>query len=342
MSVEILDPVAAGPAQGEGDRPTQPAKKKKRDVHGWVVLDKPVGMTSTHAVAVIKHLFAAKRAGHAGTLDPLASGSLPIALGEATKTVPFVVDSRKTYVFTVRWGEERDTDDAEGRVIERSDIRPDAAAIRAALPGFTGTIEQVPPRYSAIKIAGERAYDLAREGEIVEIAPRPVTIHRLELIEVPDPDHAVLAAECGKGTYVRALARDLGRLLGTFGYVAALRRSRVGPFGERDMISLERLETLCHRAAAGEGNFADTLLPIETALDDIPALAVSPADAARLHRGQAVLLRGRDAAVFRGLVQVAASGQLVALAEVDRGEIIPKRVFNLTGIAGRAGRQEGI
>ena len=306
------------------------------------MLDKPVGMTSTHAVAVIKHLFAAKRAGHAGTLDPLASGSLPIALGEATKTVPFVVDSRKTYVFTIRWGEERDTDDAEGRVVERSDVRPDAAAIRAALPGFTGTIEQVPPRYSAIKIAGERAYDLAREGEVVEIAPRAVTIHRLELLETPDPDHAVLAAECGKGTYVRALARDLGRILGTFGYVAALRRSRVGPFGERDMISLERLETLCHRAAAGEGNFADALLPLETALDDIPALAVSPADAARLHRGQAVLLRGRDAAVFRGLVQVAASGQLVALAEVDRGEIIPKRVFNLTGIAGRAARQEGI
>jgi tRNA pseudouridine55 synthase len=342
MPVEILDPVAAGLAQGDGDRPTQPAKKKKRDVHGWVVLDKPVGMTSTHAVAVIKHLFSAKRAGHAGTLDPLASGSLPIALGEATKTLPFVVDSRKTYVFTIRWGEERDTDDAEGRVVERSDVRPDAAAITAALPAFTGTIEQVPPRYSAIKIAGERAYDLAREGETVEIAPRAVTIHRLELLEMPDPDHAVLAAECGKGTYVRALARDLGRILGTFGYVAALRRSRVGPFGERDMISLERLETLCHRAAAGEGNFADTLLPIETALDDIPALAVSPADAARLHRGQAVLLRGRDAAVFRGLVQVAASGQLVALAEVDRGEIIPKRVFNLTGITGRAGRQEGI
>jgi len=342
MSVETLDPLAASPAQGEGERPAQPPKKKKRDVHGWVVLDKPVGMTSTHAVAVIKHLFAAKRAGHAGTLDPLASGSLPIALGEATKTVPFVVDSRKTYVFTVRWGEERDTDDAEGRVVERSDVRPDAAAIRAALLGFTGTIEQVPPRYSAIKIAGERAYDLAREGEIVEIAPRAVTIHRLKLLETPDPDHAVLAAECGKGTYVRALARDLGRMLGTFGYVAALRRSRVGPFGERDMISLERLETLCHRAAAGEGNFADTLLPIETALDDIPALAVSPADAARLHRGQAVLLRGRDAAVFRGLVQVAASGQLVALAEVDRGEIVPKRVFNLTGITGRAAKQEGI
>ena len=161
-------------------------------MHGWVVLDKPIGMTSTHAVAVIKRLFSAKRAGHAGTLDPLASGSLPIALGEATKTVPFVVDSRKIYVFTVRWGEERDTDDAEGRVINSSELRPDAAAIREQLPRFTGTIYQIPPRYSAIKIAGERAYDLARDGETVELAPRAVEIHRLELVEMPDPDHAVL------------------------------------------------------------------------------------------------------------------------------------------------------
>ena len=158
---------------------------------------------------------------------------------------------------------------------------------------------------------------------------------------MPDPDHAVLAAECGKGTYVRALARDLGRALGALGHVSALRRSRVGPFGESDMISLERLEALCHRAAAGEGHLADTLLPIETALDDIPALAVSPADAARLQRGQAVLLRGRDASVFRGMVQVASSGQLVAIAEVERGEIVPKRVFNLTGVAGRAADKEG-
>src|SRR5271157_882671 len=164
-------------------------KRQKRDVHGWVVLDKPVGMTSTHAVAVIKRLFAARRAGHAGTLDPLASGCLPIALGEATKTVPFVIDSRKTYVFTVRWGEERDTDDAEGRV---------AAAIRALLPRFTGTIEQVPPRFSAVKIEGERAYDLARDGQTVEIAPRAVTIHRLDLVDISDPDHAVFATECGK------------------------------------------------------------------------------------------------------------------------------------------------
>jgi tRNA pseudouridine55 synthase len=316
-------------------------KRQKRDVHGWVVLDKPVGMTSTHAVAVIKRLFAAKRAGHAGTLDPLASGCLPIALGEATKTVPFVVDGRKTYIFTVHWGQERDTDDAEGRVVQTSASRPDRAAIEALLPRFVGTIEQVPPRFSAIKIDGERAYDLAREGETVEIAARPVTIHRLELLDMPDPDHAVLAAECGKGTYVRALARDLGRALGGFGHVSALRRSRVNPFTENDMISLERLESLCHRAAAGEGNLADMLLPVETALDDIPALAVSPADAARLHKGQTVLLRGRDAAVIRGTVQVASSGALVAIAEIDRGEIVPKRVFNLNGVTGRADRQKG-
>jgi tRNA pseudouridine55 synthase len=298
-------------------------------------------MTSTHAVAVIKRLFTAKRAGHAGTLDPLASGCLPVALGEATKTVPFVVDSRKTYVFTVRWGEERDTDDAEGRVVQSSESRPEADAIKVLLPRFIGTIDQVPPRFSAVKIDGERAYDLAREGEAVEIAPRAVTIYRLDLVEMPDRDHAVLTAECGKGTYVRSLARDLGRSLGALGHVCALRRSRVGPFHESDMISLEQLEPLCHRAAAGEGNLADMLLPIETALDDIPALAVSPADAARLRRGQAILLRGRDAAVVRGTVQVASSGELVAIAEADRGEIVPKRVFNLTGVTGRAGRRKG-
>jgi tRNA pseudouridine55 synthase len=316
-------------------------KREKRDVHGWLVLDKPVGMTSTHAVSVVRRLFTARRAGHAGTLDPLASGCLPIALGEATKTVPFVMDGRKTYRFTVRWGEERDTDDAEGRPVASSPARPSADDIRALLPQFCGTIAQVPPRFSAIKIDGERAYDLARDGEVVELAPRPVEIHHLALIETPDPDHAVLAAECGKGTYVRALARDLGRLLGCFGHVSALRRAIVGPFGEPHMISLERLESLCHRAAAGEGNLADLLLPVETALDDIPALAVSRADAARLQRGQAVLMRGRDAPVLRGQVSVTAAGRLVALAEVDRGEIVPKRVFNLAGLVGSAGRQEG-
>jgi tRNA pseudouridine55 synthase len=332
-----------GPVGGreQAVREAKRNKQTKRDVHGWVVLDKPIGMTSTHAVAVIKRLFTARRAGHAGTLDPLASGCLPIALGEATKTVPFVVDGRKAYLFTVRWGEERDTDDAEGRVVKVNQSRPDRAAIQALLSLFVGTIEQTPPRFSAVKIDGERAYDLARDGETIEISPRAVTVHRLELVEIPDPDHAVLAAECGKGTYVRALARDLGRALGALGHVCALHRGRVGPFSEDDMISLERLESLCHRAAAGEGNLADMLLPIETALDDIPALAVSPADAARLQRGQAVLLRGRDAAVIRGTVQVASSGQLVAIAEVDRGEIVPKRVFNLTGVTGRAGRRKG-
>jgi tRNA pseudouridine55 synthase len=337
----MSDPAAILPRPpAQTGKPSQ-RRREKNDVHGWVALDKPVGMTSTHAVSVVKHLFKAKRAGHAGTLDPLASGLLPVALGEATKTVPFVMDGRKRYRFTIRWGEERDTDDAEGRAVSNSPARPAAADIEALLSQFTGTISQVPPRFSAVKIEGERAYDLARDGQVVELEARPVEIHKLELVELPDPDHAVLAAECGKGTYVRALARDMGRLLGCFGHVVALRRTLVGPFTEAHMISLERLDPLCHRAAAGEGNLAELLLPVETALDDIPALAVSKADAARLQQGQAVLLRGRDAPVFRGPVSVTASGRLVALAELDHGEIIPKRVFNLAGLIGSAGLQEG-
>ena len=333
-------PLPNPPPQGGREKKEQ-FKRDKRDVHGWIVLDKPVGMTSTHAVSIVKRLFSAKRAGHAGTLDPLASGCLPIALGEATKTVPFVMDGRKAYTFTVRWGEERDTDDAEGRVAASSDQRPTPDAIRALLPEFTGTIGQVPPRFSAIKIDGERAYDLARDGEHVELAERPVVIHRLELAGIPGPDHAVLTAECGKGTYVRAIARDMGRKLGCFGHVCALRRVSVGPFAENTMILLAQLEALCQKAAAGEGSLADALRPVETALDDIPALAISRADAARLQRGQAVLLRGRDAPIFRGTVYVTASGQLIALAEVDRGEIVPKRVFNLTGLTGSAGVMKG-
>src|SRR5246127_2943705 len=258
------------PAEASGQR-----RRPKVDIHGWIVLDKPVGMTSTHAVSAVRRLTSARRAGHAGTLDPLASGCLPIALGEATKTVPFVMEGRKRYCFTVRWGEERDTDDAEGRVTETSAARPGEADIRAALPRFTGTISQVPPRFSAIKVEGERAYDLARDGEVVELEARPVEIGRLELNELPDADHAVFEAECGKGTYVRALARDLGRLLGTFGHVCALRRTSVGPFGPNDMIPLENLESLWHRAPPGEASLADALKPVETALADIPALAVS-------------------------------------------------------------------
>ncbi len=336
--IEKPDTAPAGKNRARGG---EQRKKDKRDVHGWVVLDKPVGMTSTHAVAVVKRLFSAKRAGHAGTLDPLASGCLPIALGEATKTVPFIMDSRKRYRFTIRWGEERDTDDAEGRVVETSSARPQPDAVRAVLPQFTGSIEQVPPRFSAIKVEGERAYDLARDGQAVTLQSRTVDIGALELVESPDLDHSVLETECGKGTYVRALARDIGRLLGCFGHVSALRRTAVGPFDEAAMIPLEQLAALCDRAAAGEGNLADALLPVETALDDIPALAISRADAARLQRGQTVLLRGRDAPILRGTVYVTASGDLVALADVDRGEIVPKRVFNLAGLHGTSALAKG-
>jgi tRNA pseudouridine55 synthase len=329
------------PRVGKPPRPNNQPRRDRRDIHGWIVLDKPIGMTSTQAVAVVKRLFQAKRAGHAGTLDPLASGGLPIALGEATKTVPFVMDGRKRYRFTVRWGEERDTDDTEGQVVKTSDVRPSPEAIRSLLPQFTGLIEQTPPRYSAIKVQGERAYDLARDGEIVELAPRPVEIHKLTLLEQQDSD-SLFEAECGKGTYVRALARDMGRILGCFGHICALRRTLVGPFGENDMIPLEQLEALCNRAASGEGSLADALLPVETALDDIPALAVTRADAARLHRGQAVLLRGRDAPNCSGTVYVTVAGRLLALAEIGNGELIPKRVFNLTGLTASSGRNERV
>jgi tRNA pseudouridine55 synthase len=315
------------PAGEAGPRP----RRIKRDINGWCVLDKPVGMTSTHAVAVVKRLFSARRAGHAGTLDPLASGLLPIALGEATKTVPFVMEGRKVYRFTVRWGEERDTDDGEGRVTATSDKRPGADAIRALLPRFTGTIEQVPPRFSAIKVEGERAYDLAREGEAVELAPRPVEIHRLELIETPDPDHAVFAAECGKGTYVRALARDMGRVLGSFGHVSALRRTGVGPFEEADTVTLAALEAAAPPEGGDLAPLAALLAPVAAGLQAIPSLNVSRADAARLARGQAVLLRGRDAPIMQGFVAVSTGGDLIALAEVAQGELRPRRIFNLGG-----------
>jgi tRNA pseudouridine55 synthase len=305
----------------------QPRKREKRDVHGWVVLDKPVGMSSTHAVSVVKRLFQAKRAGHAGTLDPLASGVLPIALGEATKTVSFVMEGRKVYCFTVRWGEERDTDDAEGRITAVSAERPSADAISTALPRFVGQITQVPPQFSAIKIDGERAYDLARDGETVEIAARPVEIHRLELIETADQDHAKFMAECGKGTYVRALARDLGRLLGCRGHVAALRRTAVGPFGEDAGVSLDAMQRLPPDETAAAERAA--LLPVEAGLAALPALRVSSADAGRLARGQAVLLRGRDAPVMAGWVAVSSQGALIALAEVEKGELRPRRIFNL-------------
>ena len=265
-------------------------------------------------------MFKANRAGHAGTLDPLASGVLPIALGEATKTVPFVMEGRKTYLFTVCWGEERDTDDAEGRVTARSTARPTGETIHALLPRFTGQIDQVPPRFSAVKIDGERAYDLARDGEIVNLDPRSIEIHRLDWVASPNADTAILSAECGKGTYVRALARDMGRALGCYGHVAALRRTAVGPFTEGNATSLDALRSAHPETEApASGNPSSSLLPVAAGLASVPGVRVSSADAGRLARGQPVLLRGRDAPVMRGWVRVCSEGALVALAEARAG-----------------------
>ena len=303
-------------------------RRKGQSINGWLILDKPQGMTSTRAVGRVRHLYDAAKAGHAGTLDPLATGILPLALGEATKTVPFVVEGSKAYRFTVRFGAETNTDDAEGKVMETSDRRPTTAEIEAALPGFTGEISQVPPRFSAIKVEGARAYDLARDEEEFELAPRTVTIERLDLVDHPDEDHCVLAAECGKGTYVRALARDLGRVLGCFGHVEVLRRTRVGIFTEADTVTLAEVE---EAAAQGQEALLSLLRPVETALQDIPALSLSASDAARLRQGQAVLLRGRDAPILTGTVYAVSRGALVALGEVSRGELRPRRIFNLPG-----------
>ena len=301
-------------------------RQKGTPVHGWLILDKPEGMTSTRAVGRVKRLYDAAKAGHAGTLDPLATGILPIAFGEATKTVPFVFEGAKAYRFTVRFGAETDTDDAEGKVMETSDRRPTRAEIEAALPQFRGEIVQVPPRYSALKVEGARAYDLARDEEAFELAPRTVTVDRLDLADHPDADHCVLEAQCGKGTYVRALARDLGRALGCLAHVSALRRTRVGSFTEADAVTLDAVE-----AAAAEGHDAllALLRPVETALQDLPALSLSSSDAARLRQGQAVLLRGRDAPIVSGPVYAVSRGALIALGEVEQGEFRPRRVFNL-------------
>jgi tRNA pseudouridine55 synthase len=299
-------------------------RRKGLLINGWLVLDKPQGMTSTKAVSRVKRLYEAAKAGHAGTLDPLATGVLPIALGEATKTVPFVMEGTKDYRFTVRFGAETDTDDAEGKVVAESAGRPDPAEIEAVLPRFTGEISQVPPRFSALKVDGARAYELAREEEEFDLAPRMAFIAKLILVDQPDEDRCVLEASCGKGTYVRALARDLGRALGTLAHVEALRRTRVGQFGEDRAISLETLE----RTGTGE-TLLELLLPIETALCDLPSLALSTSDAARLRQGQAVLLRGRDAPIFDGPIYATSRGRLVALGELTRGELRPRRIFNL-------------
>ncbi len=305
-------------------------KRRGRPVHGWIVLDKPEGMTSTAAVGAVKRRLDAAKAGHGGTLDPFATGILPIALGEATKTVSWAMDGMKRYRFTVRWGIATDTEDRDGAVTAESDIRPDRAAVEAILDRFIGEIEQVPPAYSAIKFGGKRAYDLAREGKAPEMPPRMVTIEALRLLELPDENHAIFEAVCGKGTYIRALARDIALALGTAGHLVALRRTQVGPFDEECAISLDELGENMHVAAACE-----YLLPVETALDDIPALAVTEIEAGRLRNGQAVsLLRKADldriADLESGDTALAmADGKPVALVRYTAGEIKPVRVLNL-------------
>ena len=306
-------------------------RRKGLPINGWVIVDKPSDITSTAVVGVVRRLFNAQKAGHAGTLDPIATGILPVALGEATKTVPYIVAAEKSYRFTMRLGEARDTDDREGEVTAMSDKRPSDAEFAAALGAFHGAIEQRPPRYSAIKLQGERAYDLARAGEEVDdlIKPRQVHIYATRFLERPDADHAVIEVDCSKGTYVRAIARDLGVQLGCYGHVEALRRIRLGPFLESRAIALDKLSDLGHSADAAE-TLSAHLHPIETALDDIPALALSGADATRLKQGQAVLVRGRDAPILEGSVLATHKGHPVALTEYVRGELKPVRVFNLS------------
>jgi tRNA pseudouridine55 synthase len=306
-------------------------RKKGSKVDGWLILDKPVDLTSTQAVNIVKRIFDAQKAGHAGTLDPLASGILPIALGEATKTVPYAMDATKTYRFTLQFGEARATDDAEGAVVQTSDKRPSDAEISAILPQFTGLITQVPPAFSAIKVEGQRAYDLARAGEQVELEPRQVLIRSIRLTGRPSPDEATFeVTSAGKGAYMRALGRDLAIGLGTCGHIRDLRRTAVGPFTEQRAILLESLKALGHSPAA-----FDYLLPVETALDDIPALALTATEAIRLRSGQPVgLLHRQDRdRIYElapgGMVRAMAEGRLVALTRFEAGELVPVRVLNL-------------
>ncbi len=334
-SPKVMQDLREGRGEDE-DGPAMARKAKGRDVHGWLILDKAEGLGSTDAVAKAKRLFDAKKAGHAGTLDPLATGVLAIAFGEATKTVPFAMDATKTYRFAARWGAATATDDSEGVVTATSEVRPTPEAILAALPAFVGEISQVPPAFSAVKVDGARAYDLARDGEAFELKARPAWIERLELVAVPGPDEAEFEMVCGKGTYVRALVRDLARALGTLGHVVRLRRTRVGAFGIEDAITLAELAEMGYERAAERH-----LHPVATALDDIPALAVGEADAARIRSGQAAPVRGSAFSAIESLMRDGGAdeaplvllkgldGKALALAEVRLGAFHPTRVFNL-------------
>lgn len=307
-------------------------RKRGLEINGWICLDKPLEMGSTDAVTRVRRLFDARKAGHAGTLDPLASGILPIALGEATKTVPFMVEARKTYRFTVNWGISTDSLDREGEIVARSGVRPDREAVEAALTAFVGEIDQIPPQFSAIRVDGQRAYDLAREGTEFELAARKVMIHEAFVSDAPDADHVEIVIRTGKGVYVRSLARDLARALGAEGHVSALRREQVGPFRTENAVTLDSLEEMVHRGAALEG-----LLPVSTALDDIPELAVTEQDALSLRQGRPIVLLPRQVETLKdhlrdGSRTVSAfQGQtLVALGQLRAGRFEPDRVFNLS------------
>lgn len=304
-------------------------KPRGRPLDGWLIIDKPQGLTSTDIVNRVRRIFDAQKAGHGGTLDPLATGLLPIAFGAATKTVPYVMDGTKLYRFTLRFGEARDTDDAEGKVIETTDVRPTDDQIRAALPAFQGDIMQVPPIFSAIKVAGERAYDMAREGRAPVLEPRPARVDRFELIDRPDPDHAVFEVASGKGVYMRSLARDLAKACGSLGHIAVLRRLRVGPFLEANAIPLDKLRAPEDTAPASP----NLLLPVETALADIPALALTPVEVTALRQGQAislVALMGRipgTADPDGGLVRATAEGRVIGLCRLEDGMMKPERIL---------------
>jgi tRNA pseudouridine55 synthase len=320
MTDDAGDGGRCDPESRQGRPRHKPQKRSSRvEIDGWINLDKPTGVTSTQAVGRLKFLFNAKKAGHAGTLDPLASGVLPVAFGEATKTVPVVQDGAKAYRFRVRWGEESATDDAEGEIVARSDRRPSPPEIEALLPRFVGAILQTPPTFSAIRIDGARAYDRAREGESFEMQPRPIHVYRLALISA-ERDAAVLEAECGKGAYVRAIERDLGRAHGCYGHVIELRRTRVGPFSADAAVALDRLPD-------DAGLMAGALLPVEAGLAEIPLLAIDRTGAAILRRGQKLLLRG--SAPARGPAFADCFGTPVAFGVIEDGYFVSTRVFNL-------------
>jgi tRNA pseudouridine55 synthase len=340
--------------------------KNRNRIDGWLVIDKPLGMGSTQALGKVKWLLKPEKAGHGGTLDPLATGLLPIALGEATKTVTWAMDGTKTYRFAVQWGAETSTDDLEGVITNtyRNATWKNAAPmlrsmdcvavqqlVQQSLQQFHGAVQQQPPAYSAIKVDGERAYDLARAGEVVELASREVRIDEIKVVEwrgcfpAPPPTsplqaqrggagggeshlETVFEVTCGKGTYVRSLARDIGRATGLLAHVIELRRTRVGPFTEADAISLEKLEELVHRDAS-ENSLSGVLRPLSTVLDGIPALAVMDPDAARLRQGQSVLLRGAQAPIAAEAVLVTTRGQPLGICSIEHGSLKTKRLFNL-------------